>query len=354
MSLGSIYSQTTMSLSTANFHVQGRVESLGDSKFNLISPASSITFDFEGESTQCILQSLDSWQHHNYFSLIIDNQLMGRFKVPEGKGQPFLIQANSNGKHRVTLAKATEAASGTLVFDGSLLTNVIPSVMPSQKKIEFIGDSITCGAQSDASQTPCNEGQYFDQHNAYLAYGPTVARQLNASYTLSSVSGIGMYRNWNDEHVEEPIMPEVYSNLYLDLNASKQYESTMPPDVISICLGTNDLSDGDGKKPRLPFNAKKYIQNYCAFVEKLYERYPQAQIVLLSSPMLSGEKKTELVNALKAVQKYFKNDKKHKPIQLFVFETVLAHGCTGHPSVEDHQLMAAQLVPFFQKILHEN
>ena len=44
--------------------------------------------------------------------------------------------------------------------------------------IEFIGNSITCGAAADVSEVPCGSGVDYDQHNAYYAYGPRVARML--------------------------------------------------------------------------------------------------------------------------------------------------------------------------------
>jgi hypothetical protein len=48
----------------------------------------------------------------------------------------------------------------------------------NQEKIEFIGDSITCGFGNDESGLPCGKGQWFDQHNAYFAYGSVAARTL--------------------------------------------------------------------------------------------------------------------------------------------------------------------------------
>lgn len=334
-------------------HPMGRIDIRSPRQFLLIGAAASLTFDFEGSTAQIQLQSIDQWEHHNYFTLVVDEQVLGRFTVSSGVAYPYTIQANTSGKHRVTLYKATEASSGNILVDFTATNNLIPSKVPARKRIEFIGDSITCGAQSDASVFPCNEGQYFDQHNAYFAYGPELARRLNYDFVLSSVSGIGMYRNWNDEHEIEPIMPEVYANLYLDKNSNVSYNTTVEPDIVSICLGTNDLSNGDGVKKRLPFNVKSYTTNYIEFIQNLYKRYPNTQLVILDSPMVSGSQKELLNEALQIVVNYFKKDKKHKPIQLFQFETVFAHGCTGHPSVADHAQMAQQLYPFFQKITNE-
>ncbi len=50
--------------------------------------------------------------------------------------------------------------------------NLVTIKPEKRKKIEFIGNSITCGAQSDPSDIPCDEGEYMDHQYAYLAYGP--------------------------------------------------------------------------------------------------------------------------------------------------------------------------------------
>ncbi len=337
----------------SKFIFKGRVEQISEGSANLISPASSVTFTFNGTEAYYTLQSTDTWEHHNYFCLEVDGQFKGRFKVDRGAAQIFSIKTTENCNHLVTIYKVTEAASGTLFFDGSSMNNIVPTIVTAKKKIEFIGDSITCGAQSDSSAIPCNQGEYFDQHNAYMAYGPVLSRALNTDYILSSVSGIGMYRNWNDENILEPIMPQVYDKLYLNNDTSKTFDTTYQPDIVSICLGTNDMSDGDGKVPRLPFNKEKYTNNYIQFVKNLLQRYPNTQIVLLNSPMVSGDRNKVLVDCLKAVIKTFKKDKNHKPIVLFEYDAIHANGCTGHPNIKDHTIMAAQLEPFFTQLLNE-
>jgi hypothetical protein len=40
-----------------------------------------------------------------------------------------------------------------------------------------------------------------------------------------------------------------------------------------------------------------------------------------------------------------------KPVALFFFKPMQAHGCTGHPSVADHAILAEELVPFLKPML---
>jgi lysophospholipase L1-like esterase len=60
------------------------------------------------------------------------------------------------------------------------------------------------------------------------------------------------------------------------------------PQIVSIALGTNDVSNGDGKSKRLPFDSTTYVNNYIAFIKTIRSKYPAAKIALLSSPTVQG------------------------------------------------------------------
>ena len=174
---------------------------------------------------------------------------------------------------------------------------------------------------------------------------------MNVDYLLSSVSGIGMYRNWNNENQEEANMPDVYQNLYLDKNVNKPFSNDYQPDLVSICLGTNDLSEGDGIKNRVTFNEDKFISNYIEFVKMIYKKYRDTRIILLSSPMLSGEKNQLLINCLNKIKAEFNTDSTLKAIEIFQFKPMIPAGCDYHPSAEDHAKMAEEFEPFIRKML---
>ena len=334
------------------FSYSGRVEYLDENKVILIGAASSVSFDFKGNSCSISLQSLVD--HQNYVSLELDGKYIGRIRIENGEIQSFPIIVSEKKKtHHLSIYKATEAANGGVLFAGAT-TKLKDSPAPkNKKKIELIGDSITCGFGNDDSAIPCGTGDWYDQHNAYWAYGPILSRALDIDYVLSSVSGYGMYRNWNDEHLEEPIIPEVYENLYLNKDSSKPYDFKFQPDLVSICIGTNDLSGGDGKKPRLPFNEEKFITNYIEFIKTVYKHAPNTRIVLLSSPMVSGERNLTFIKCLNKIIQAFDNDTVHKKIELFQFKPMTPKGCATHPNIEDDKVMADQLIPYFNQLLNE-
>ncbi len=317
---------------------------------SLIGSASGVEFSASGDSLEINVKSDNGG--HDYLSISIDDKFYKKLQI-NSDSINILRVALPNGKnmlHEIGVYKATEAANGSIFFYGAKAKAISATRIKREVTIEFIGNSITCGMGADVSLIPCGAGEWFDQHNAYLAYAPRVARSLNANYILSSVSGIGMYRNWNDENVSEPIMPDVYDHLFLNRDSSHVYTNIKIPDVIGICLGTNDLSDGDGTKPRLPFDSKRFIKNYKDFVTKLLLRNPRAKIVLLTSPMVSGTKGKMLLKCLLEIKEHFTSKNE---ISIFEFQSLNPSGCSSHPSVEEHQIMAAQLQPFLKKLIHQ-
>tara|TARA_R110000868_G_scaffold178979_1_gene418898 strand:+ start:910 stop:1995 length:1086 start_codon:yes stop_codon:yes gene_type:complete len=331
-----------------NFQYAGRYELLKNDAA-LISPGSSVTIKFSGN--YCSINLKSEKLPYNYVSFELDGEYKGRIRIESESTKEYVVEISTNKKeHSLKIIKESEASNGSLLFSSITVDKILPNTPSVKPFIEFIGDSITCGAAADGSATPCNTGVYFDQENVYFSYGAITARALNVDFTLSSVSGIGMYRNWNDENIEEPIMPQVYENLYLNTNTSIKNNFEKKPDIVSICIGTNDLSNGDGKKPRLPFNKEKYISNYINFIKTIYSHYPETQIVLLNSPMIQGDSNTLLLSCLNEVQSYF-TSQTNKSILLFEFDEAYNNGCLWHPSVSDHKEIAEKITPFFKKSL---
>lgn len=314
----------------------------------LISSASHFGFSFEGKECR-LLVSLSNWQDHNYLQYQLDGVYQKRIRIDKSSKAPIVLTAPGEGKHTVYIYKATEAHTGPVFINKIEATNIHPVRPSGRPVIEFIGNSITCGAAADPSEVPCGTGVYHDQHNAYFSYGPRVARALELNYVLSSVSGIGIYRNWNSDG---PTMPQVYPKTDFQNAGNRRWDfETYQPAIVSIALGTNDFSNGDGKKQRLPFDSAAFVSNYIPFVQMVKAKYPQARIALLSSPMINGERRELLQNCLTAVKtgidRLFPSD---KPVAVHFFKPMKARGCTGHPSVEDHGIMADELVPFFKTL----
>ena len=338
---------TSHILPATALNVYGRYSININQQIELISSAVHFGYSFEGKECH-VFASIPTSQNHNYLQYELDGVYQKRIKI--NSKEPIVITAPSEGKHTVWIYKATEAHTGAILIEQITGKNIVALKNPATPLIEFIGNSITCGAAADPSEVPCGTGEYQDQHNAYYAYGPRVARRLGTNFILSSVSGIGIYRNWNSD---APVMPQVYEKSDFQIDHSSLWNFNLfTPSIVSIALGTNDFSNGDGIKKRLPFDSAAFVSSYINFVGLVKSKYPKAQIALLSSPMINGLNRLILQNCLTAIkQKIDVLNPADKKIALYFFEPMQAHGCNGHPNIEDHAILANQLMPFFKNLL---
>lgn len=328
--------------------VVGRSLVLPDGRTELISPGAHFDVQFSGNKCEIVF-SLPDAHAHSYVQYELDGRYMGRYRI---KALDTLrIQAAKKGVHRVRIFKTTEAHSGALYVNRFIGKKI--KALPAEKipVIEFIGNSITCGAAADDSAVPCGAGVYHDQHNAYMAYGPRVARAIGADFVLNSVSGIGIYRTWNKDY---PSMPLIYGYLHFKDADDQRWElEKFRPSVVSIALGTNDLSRGDGKSERAAFDSLVFVDRYIQFVQTVKRAQPQARIVLLSSGMVGGENRELLQRCLANVKKAIDQSYPADPqVITYYFKPMKARGCTGHPNVDDHAILASELIDVFRPLIH--
>jgi lysophospholipase L1-like esterase len=327
---------------------QGRTVPNAGGAIELISSASLAGFQFEGDSCIIQLRNITAPGDYNYVALELDGEYMGRLKVSGTELQNSVINpVKKKAWHTLRIYKATEAANGVVLFQGVKASDLKPLQAKSNLKIEFIGNSITCGMGNDLQLIPCGSDKWYDQHNAYWSYASITARMLGADFMLSSISGAGIYRNWNSNG---PTVPQQYESAYLHTDSLKEWDfSAFIPDIVLVALGTNDLSNGDGKSQRAPFDSTTFIREYISFVGNIYRHYHNAELILLTSPMISDERSEVLYICLQSVQKEAaKQFPGQKEIRVFRFNEVPSTGCSGHPTIEEHKMMAAQLQPYLK------
>lgn len=318
----------------------------------LIGSASSIKFRFAGDKCRIWMKNISSPGEYNYISWVLDGVYHQRIPIRSDTLIPIEIPIKGNDEfHELEIFKETEAVCGGILIDKIETAELIEYPISIRRNIEFIGNSITAGMASDPSLIPCETGKWYDQHNAYMAYGPRTARALEMDFMIVAVSGIGVYRNWNTEY---PVMNDVYESIFLstDPNLPKWGFKSFIPDVVCINLGTNDFSGGDGITARLPFDSTLFIQNYIQLIEKIHSHYPEARIVMLEHamsgdhiiPMLQGCLNTIKIKSEAALVTL-------KPLSVFSFSPSANDGCSGHPDLREQTKMAEELTPFIRGLL---
>jgi lysophospholipase L1-like esterase len=308
--------------------------------------ASGVTFyiKFRGTSLDVDLEraSADT-ANHDWFTVVVDGGEPSRFRTRSSITRYTLARGLQPGEHTVALSKATEGQNGhdrlVAIHAGELLQ---AEPLPS-RRIEFIGNSITAGYGLDPRPVACKQGTWYDATHAWLAYGPRVARRVNAQWMLSAISGIGIVRNWNSPG---PVMPGVYHGVYMEYaDSATHWEfGRYTPDLVIVALGTNDFSDGDGKTPRPALDGDAFVRDYTRFVAGVRARYPNAKLLLLTSAMLDAAKNQTLAGYLQRVIDA-RTAAGDSAIARFGFKGRYTSGCDGHPDLAEQLRMADELEP---------
>ncbi len=260
-----------------------------------------------------------------------------------------LAEGLPEGRHVVKLMNIIEGYEmrpefyGFILDPGKDLTD--PPALP-QRKIEFIGNSITCGYGVEAQAATVRFS--YDTENHYLSFAALTARALDAQHLVVARSGIGIFRNYNGPYDGNPAiaMPALYG--YTNFNDTTQLwdYSRYTPDLVCINLGTNDASTGR-------FNKTKLREAYASFIQQVRGKYPQAKIVMLSGCMLSGDRLHAVEDALNAAVKEA-NRKGDQGVYRFDFspqDGSLGYGADYHPSIKQQEKMAGELVPYLRELM---
>lgn len=332
----------------SSIRYNGRIDFENPKNPRLISAGSYFTFNFTGTSCTVSLDYEFGGDGYAFIAIECDGKYHGRIKVDKKQEKYIIVDGLESITHSIKICKATEAITGYIELKGIECSNLEANKDIPKRRIEYIGNSITSGAESDTSVYPCNSGVWHDRHNAYLAYGPRLARELSADWLLSSVSGMGLTRNWNNEG---PALPAFYDNLYLNSDSSKRWSvENYKPDLITICLGTNDNSGGDGSYDRKPLDSAKFVNTYIQFVNHLHKLYPDAVICLINSPVFDGELRNKFESYLEATVNSIKQQTGYLKLYYISYQHKYDGGCSGHPSIDDHRKMADELLPYIKKI----
>ncbi len=296
---------------------------------------------FEGSSI-AVRMSGDS--SDNYFQAWVDGRSVGKFKLSEVSKLYPLAASLSGGEHVVEVTRITECYLGQLYFEGFEIGGsgkVLSWGQESSRKIEFIGDSITCGYGVEANDASLPFEASTE--NFCESYSALTARALNADYLVVSRSGIGMVRGYDGPYEgSEESMPTVYPYSFYQDSEYKWDFNRFTPDVVCINLGTNDFSTTG-------VNVEKYVGAYVAFASEVLERYPASQLVLLEGPMNNSE---ELGQALARVLKALREKAPDRVSFLELSpQGSVGYGASWHPNQAQSKINAKELIAYLRDLM---
>jgi lysophospholipase L1-like esterase len=290
---------------------------------------------FEGESVAVTLDDAGG----NQFTVLVDGELRPTLIAQSGSNSYELANDLGAGPHQVEIYRRTEASFGTTVFAGFDFGKgaLLAPPTPPPRRIEIVGDSISCGYGNEGASATC--GFSADTENHYLTYGAIAARALGAEVVTIAWSGKGIIYNY-DTDTDNPL-PALYDRT-LPNDAGSTWGFSVASDAVVVNLGTNDFStDGDPTQ-------QLFVDNYVALLERLREVYPEAFILCTVGPLLSG---ADLDAARGGIADAVATRVAAGDDAVRAWEMNIANdmpGCDYHPSVATHQALANALVSQLQ------
>jgi len=284
----------------------------------------------------------------NTYNAFVDNKLVTIINTT-GLITVYPIATNlPNGVHSVLLTKRSEAFFGVVTFVGFQVKNnrnehkpVIskPKRQQSNRKIEFIGDSITCGYGVEG-HVPCSFS--ISTENDDVTYGPITANHFGAEVFVECWSGKGMVRNYGDPNITSKDPFPIYYPRTLANDASSSWNFNWVPDAVVINLGTNDYSTN----PQPPQNV--FTNGYNNFLNFIWSKYGKSIKLFLVCGPLIGNPCCQYVQAI--VSQHSGQGVNYVNLQN-ILTYPQDYGCDGHPNVSGHAKMAANTIPIIKSVM---
>lgn len=304
---------------------------------------SGILFRFYGTDAAVMMEhdepNLSEWMP--FLSVRIDGGEPRRVGV-ENSVLLSLCTNLSCGEHIVSVTKSSETGTYPLKMKflqisakGQQAAKLLPPPELPQRRIEFVGDSITCGFGNlgAAEQTRFLTAE----EDGGQSYAGLIAAHFGADSRMICFSGRGIV--YNCDGTVDSLIPKFYEKVLAN-EPDKWDFSKWQPDVVVINAGTND--DGGGYT-----SADEMREGTVHFLKQVRKYNPNAQILWCYGLMTIRMEPVIRETVTRAAQI---DNKIHylafQPIDPAQGEV----GACGHPSAKAHQRAADTLIQKLSEI----
>lgn len=348
-------------LSKNNVKIIGRTYTK-DGVLKAVMSASGCEFSFTGKKLViemgCCESALSDGKECNFprASVLVNGKFIVKKVIGSRKESFTVFESDTVQTVNVKIIKLSESAFSLLELyplqtDDDAYTEPLAE---KALKIEFIGDSITCGYGVDDSNIVSDFSCCAE--NAMKSYAYLTAEALDADYSMFSASGYGIISGYTGDGVRNSaeVLPPYYESLgfsysYIDKGLKPQDIkwdfSNFVSDIVVINLGTNDTSFCRHSQDRV----EEFEKSYKAFVCKVRELNPQAVIICTLGLM-----ETLLCPSVKSVCEKIVSetgDSRLHYLELKCQDGKLGFSSNWHPSEDTHHNASECVADFIKTIL---
>lgn len=336
----------------------GRITYIG----RIMENDGGVSFDWTGVYIKVRFQgnslSLNvSDSHKNYFNVWLDKDMselpdkvistfgndstIVLFSLEEMKSLLGKDKKALKAPHQVILQKRTEGSQGKTTFKGFATDGLfLQADQPSERVMEFIGDSYTCGYGTEASNT---ERFSPETENQNLTYACMTARYFGAEQIVLAHSGMGISRNYNGKYTDDNMVSRYLR--FFDSDAEPAWDAgkaSLKPDITVIYLGTNDFSTGLQPAQRV------FVKNYIKLLSEIKDNYGKDHPILCVAPKHDPLQETYIRSAIESSGL---SGIHFLPLSHSVHNSVGDMGADGHPNGSGHRKIAFSVIPVVSTIM---
>ena len=253
------FSKTSSAAVEKNVKYTGRTFCDDKGVLWLVQSGSAIEFNVNARSAEVTIHGDKSIMydknHRSRYAVVVDGVVTIDTTVDLKEEKITIFSGDSRRVANVKIIHLSEAANGAVgVSSIETDSDAAVPVTPADEKdlrIEFIGDSITCGYGVEGAseyETFKTTTENFMKTYAYLA-----AQKLGAEYSAVCYSGHGIVSGWSSDgsKVAHQLVPRYYEQTGSWKEYSEPWDfSSKPNDVVVINLGTNDSTYIDSRRCR--------------------------------------------------------------------------------------------------------
>lgn len=343
---GCVHSQATFfSAHNDAFQYLGRFDRTDPYSVRYDWPNSTIQFQFTGNEISLALEGGEK----NYFNVYIDDSLHQVLHQP----MDTIIKIegiHTKGVHALRLQKRTEGEMGVTTFKGVYLPKnekMIPAKPKAIRKIEFIGNSITCGYGNEGLSK--NEKFLPSTENVNKSYALITSRAFNAECHVIAHSGLGVVRNYGDKDsisTDRATMPKRYVQV-LDTDDTLQWDFNLwKPDMVVINLGTNDYSTEPHPEKAV------FQQGYTSLLDQVSVAYGKIPVFLVCGPLIEEPAYTNIKELVVGMMDLDSGSNLHFiGIPKLLLDEPSDFGSDSHPSHKGQMKIAKHMIPAIATVM---